>query len=151
MVMFFDERLGGLPGFGFEFEAFNRSGIILVFIKRVAEFVEGLKSKISKRRVVKENGLIEIDHFRITKRETGFEVKMIIGILGAQKIEKLLFLMGSLARERSFLMSNLAFHKVIVVLVGEKRKQKRRKTRDIKDRRWVLWMEKTRSVGGNEE
>ena len=104
MVMFFDERLGGLPGFGFEFEAFNRSGIILVFIKRVAEFVEGLKSKIGERGIIKESGLIEIDHFRVTKRETGFEVKMIIGILGAQKIEKLLLF-----------MINLAFHKVIVV------------------------------------
>ena len=40
---------------------------------------------------------------------------MIIGILGAQKIEKLLLL-----------MINLAFHKFIVILVGEKRKQKRR-------------------------
>jgi len=77
--------------------------------------VEGWKSKIDKRRVVKESGLIEIDHFGVTKRETGFEVKMIIGILGAQKIEKLLFLMGSLARKRTFLMINLALHKVIVV------------------------------------
>lgn len=104
MLMFFDEGFGSLPGFGFEFEAINRSGIILVFIKGVAEFVEGLKSKISKRRVVKESGLIEIDHFRITKRETGFEVKMIIGILGAQKIKKLLLF-----------MIDLTFHKVIVV------------------------------------
>ena len=60
--------------------------------------------------------MVEIDHFRVTKREAGFEVKMIIGILGAQKIEKLLLF-----------MINLAFHKVIVVLVREKRKQKRRK------------------------
>jgi len=42
-------------------------------------------------------------------------VKMIIGILGAQKIEKLLLF-----------MINLAFHKFIVILVGEKIKQKRR-------------------------
>jgi hypothetical protein len=115
MLMFFDEGFGGLPGFGFEFEAIDRSGIILVFIKSVAEFVEGLKGKIGKRRVVKESGLVEIDHFRITKREAGFEVKMIIGILGAQKIEKLLLF-----------MINLAFHKFIVILVGEKIKQKRR-------------------------
>ena len=93
-----------MPGFGFEFEAIDRGVIILVFIKSVAEFVEGLKSKIRKRRVLKEGGLVEIDHFRITKREAGFEVKMIIGILGAQKIEKSLLL-----------MINLAFHKVIVV------------------------------------
>ena len=59
--------------------------------------------------------MIEIDHFRVTKREAGFEVKMIIGILGAQKIEKLLFFMSSLARERIFLIGYLAFHKVIVV------------------------------------
>ena len=69
MMMFFDKRFGGLPGFGFEFDTINRSGIILVFIKGVAEFVEGLKSKISKRRVIKEGGLVEINHFRITKRE----------------------------------------------------------------------------------
>ena len=115
MMMFFDERFGGLPGFRFKLEAINRSGIILVLIKSMAEFVEGLKSKISKRRVTREGGLIEINHLRITKRETRFEVKMIIGILGAQKIEKLLFLMGSLARKRTFLMINLALHKVIVV------------------------------------
>jgi len=115
MLMFFDEGFGSLPGFGFEFKAIDGGVIILVFIKGVAEFVEGLKSKISKRRVVKESGLIEIDHFRVTKRETGFEVKMIIGILGAQKIEKLLLF-----------MINLAFHKFIVILVGEKIKQKRR-------------------------
>ena len=115
MLVFLNKGCGGLPGFGFEFDTINRSGIILVFIKGVAEFVEGLKSKISKRRVVKESELIEIDHFRVTKRETGFEVKMIIGILGAQKIEKLLLF-----------MINLAFHKFIVILVGEKRKQKRR-------------------------
>ena len=115
MLMFFNEGFGGLPGFRFEFKAIDGGVIILVFIKGVAEFVEGLKSKISKRRVVKESGLIEIDHFRVTKRETGFEVKMIIGILGAQKIEKLLLF-----------MINLAFHKFIVILVGEKRKQKRR-------------------------
>ncbi len=76
----------------------------MVFIKSMAELVEGLKGKVGKRRVVKESGLIEIDHFRVTKREAGFEVKMIIGILGAQKIEKLLLF-----------MINLAFHKVIVV------------------------------------
>ena len=104
MVMFFDERLGGLPGFGFEFEAFNRSGIILVFIKRVAEFVEGLKSKIGERGIIKEGGLVEINHLGIAKREAGFKMKMVIGILGAQKIEKLLLF-----------MINLAFHKVIVV------------------------------------
>ena len=86
-----------------------------MFIKSVAEFVEGLKGKISKRRIISEGGLVEINHFRITKREAGFEVKMIIGILGAQKIEKLLLF-----------MINLAFHKFIVILVGEKRKQKRR-------------------------
>ena len=115
MLMFFNEGFGGLPGFGFELKAIDGGVIILVFIKSVAEFVEGLKGKISKRRVVKESGLIEIDHFRVTKRETGFEVKMIIGILGAQKIEKLLLF-----------MINLAFHKFIVILVGEKIKQKRR-------------------------
>ena len=104
MLMFFNEGCGGLPGFGFEFKAIDRGVIILVFIKSVAELVESLKSKISKRCVVKESGLIEINHLRITKRETGFEAKMIIGILGAQKIEKLLLL-----------MINLAFHKVIVV------------------------------------
>ena len=127
MLMFFNEGLGGLPGFGFEFEAIDRSGIILVFIKGVAEFVEGLKSKIGKRRIICESGLVEIDHLRITKREAGFEVKMIIGILGAQKIEKLLLLMRNLTRGRIFLMGNLAFHKIIVVLAREKRKQKRRK------------------------
>ena len=115
MMMLFDERFGGLPGFGFEFEAINRSGIILVFIKSVTEFVEGLKSKIRKRRVTCESGLVEINHLGITKREAGFEAEMIIGILGAQKIEKLLFLMGNLARERFFLIGYLAFHKVIVV------------------------------------
>ena len=115
MLMFFDEGFGGLPGFGFEFETIHRSGIILVFIKGVAEFVEGLKSKISKRCIIGEGGLININHFRITKRETRFEVKMIIWVLGAQKIEKSLFFMSNLARERTFLMSNLAFHKVIVV------------------------------------
>ena len=52
---------------------------------------------------------------------------MIIGILGAQKIEKLLFLMGDIVRKRIFLMGNLAFHKVIVVRAKKKRKQKRRK------------------------
>ena len=104
MLMFFNEGLGGLPGFGFEFEPINRSGIILVFIKSVTEFVEGLKSKIGKRRIIKEGGLVEIDHFRITKREAGFKAEMIIGIFGAQKIEKSLLL-----------MINLAFHKVIVV------------------------------------
>ena len=104
MLMFFNEGFGGLPGFGFEFEAINRSGIILVFINGVAKFVEGLKSKISKRCVIKESGLVEINHLGITKREAGFEVKMIIGILEAQKIKKLLLL-----------MNYLAFHKVIVV------------------------------------
>ena len=99
----------------------------MVFIKSVAEFVEGLKSKIGKRCIVKESGLIEINHFRVTKREAGFEVKMIIGILRTQKIEKLLFLMRNLARERIFLIGYLAFHKFIVILVREKRKQKRRK------------------------
>ena len=102
--MFFNEGFGGLPGFRFEFEAIDRGVIILVFIKSVAEFVESLKSKVGKRRVVKESGLVEINHFRITKRETGFEVKMIIRILGAQKIKKLLLF-----------MINLTFHKVIVV------------------------------------
>ena len=115
MVMFFDERLGGLPGFGFEFEAFNRSGIILVFIKGVAEFVEGLKSKIGERGIIKEGGLVEINHLGIAKREAGFKMKMVIGILGAQKIKKLLFFMHNLARERFFLIGYLAFHKVIVV------------------------------------
>ena len=104
MLMFFNEGFGGLPGFGFEFEAIDRSGIILVFIKRVTEFMKSLKGEIGKRRVICEGGLVEINHLRITKREACFEVKMIIGILGAQKIEKLLLLMG-----------NLAFHKVIVV------------------------------------
>ena len=83
MLMFFNEGLGGLPGFRFEFETIDRGGIILVFIKRMIEFMKSLKGKISKRRIVKESGLIEIDHFRITKREAGFEMKMIIGILGA--------------------------------------------------------------------
>ena len=115
MLMFFDEGFGGLPGFGFEFKAIDRGVIILVFIKSVAEFVKGLKSKISKRCVVNEGGLVEIDHLRITKGETGFEVKMIIRVLGAQKIKKLLFLMRNIARERIFLMGNLAFHKVIVI------------------------------------
>ena len=113
--MFFDERFGGLPGFGFEFEAIDRSGIILVFIKRVTEFMKSLKGESGKRRVIKEGGLVEIDHFRITKREAGFEMKMIIGILKAQKIKKLLLFMRNLARERIFLMGYLAFHKVIVV------------------------------------
>ena len=115
MLMFFNEGFGGLPGFRFEFKAINRGVIILVFIKGVAEFVEGLKGKISKRRIISEGGLVEINYFRITKRETGFEVKMIIGILGAQKIKKLLLF-----------MINIAFHKFIVILVGEKIKQKRR-------------------------
>ena len=83
MLMFFNEGLGGLPGFRFEFETIDRGGIILVFIKCMAEFVESLKSKVSKRRVACESGLVEIDHFRVAKRETGFEVKMIIRILGA--------------------------------------------------------------------
>lgn len=52
---------------------------------------------------------------------------MIIGILGAQKIKKSLLLMRNLARGRIFLMGNLAFHKIIVVLAREKRKQKRRR------------------------
>lgn len=82
MLMFFNEGFGGLPGFRFEFKAIDGGVIILVFIKGVAEFVEGLKSKIGKRRIVKESGLIEINHFRITKRETGFEVEMVIGIFG---------------------------------------------------------------------
>ena len=69
MLMFFNEGFGGLPGFRFEFKAIDRGVIILVFIKSVAEFVEGLKSKIGKRRIVKESGLIEINHFRVTKRE----------------------------------------------------------------------------------
>ena len=115
MLMFFNEGFGGLPGFRFEFKAIDGGVIILVFIKGVAEFVEGLKGKISKRRIISEGGLVEINHFRITKRETGFEVKMIIGILRTQKIEKLLFLMHNLARERIFLIGYLAFHKVIVV------------------------------------
>ena len=115
MLMFFNEGFGGLPGFGFEFEAIDRSGIILVFIKRVTEFMKSLKSEIGKRRVIKEGGLVEINHFRVTKREAGFEMKMIIGILGAQKIKKLLLLMRNLARGRIFLMGYLAFHKVIVV------------------------------------
>ena len=134
MMMFFDEGFGGLPGFGFEFETIDRSGIILVFIKGVTKFMESLESEISKRRVICEGGLIEIDHFRVAKREAGFEVKMIIRVLGAQEIEKLLFLMSNLARERTFLMINLAFHKFIVILVGEKRKQKRRGTTLYKQR-----------------
>ena len=93
-----------MPGFGFEFKAIDGGVIILVFIKSVTKFVEGLKSEIGKRCITRESGLIEIDHFRITKREAGFEVKMIIWILGAQKIEKLLFF-----------VSDPAFHKVIVV------------------------------------
>ena len=40
---------------------------------------------------------------------------MIIGILGAQKIKKLLFPMRNLARERIFLIGYLAFHEFIVV------------------------------------
>ena len=115
MLMFFNEGLGGLPGFGFEFESINRSGIILVFIKGVAKFVEGLKSKISKRCVTCESGLVEINHLGITKREAGFEAEMIIGILGTQKIKKLLLLMCNLARERFFLIAYLAFHRIIVV------------------------------------
>ena len=115
MLVFLNKGCGGLPGFRFEFETINRSVIILVFIKRVTEFVEGLKSKISKRRIIKEGGLVEINHLGITKREAGFEVKMIIGILEAQKIKKLLLLMRNLARERFFLIGYLAFHKVIVV------------------------------------
>ena len=83
MLMFFNEGLGGLPGFRFEFETINRGGIILVFIKSVAKFVESLKGEVSKRRVTYESGLVKINHFRITKREAGFEMKMIIGILGA--------------------------------------------------------------------
>ena len=83
MLMFFNEGFGGLPGFGFELKAIDGGGIILVFIKRVAEFVEGLKSKISKGCVIYEGGLVKINHFRITKREAGFEIKMLIGILGA--------------------------------------------------------------------
>ena len=82
MMMFFDEGFGGLPGFGFEFETIDRSGIILVFIKRVAEFMKSLKGEVGERSIVKEGGLVEINHFRITKRETGFEVEMIIGIFG---------------------------------------------------------------------
>ena len=113
--MFFNERFGGLPGFGFEFDTINRSGIILVFIKRVTEFMKSLKGEIGKRRIICESGLVEINHLGITKREAGFEAEMIIGILGAQKIEKLLFLMRNLARERIFLIGYLAFHKVIVV------------------------------------
>ena len=115
MLVFFYERGSGLPGFRFEFEAIDRGVIILVFIKSVTKFVEGLKGKGSKRRVICEGGLVEIDHFRITKREAGFEMKMIIGILKAQKIKKLLLFMRNLARERIFLMGYLAFHKVIVV------------------------------------
>lgn len=126
MLMVFDEGFGGLPGFGFELEAINRSGIILVFIKRMTEFMKSLKGKIGESGVICESRLVEINHFRVTKREAGFEVKMIIGILRTQKIEKLLFLMRNLARERIFLIGYLAFHKFIVILVGEKRKQKRR-------------------------
>ena len=69
MLMFFNEGFGGLPGFGFEFEAIDRSGIILVFIKRVTEFMKSLKGKIGERSSVKEGGLVEINHFGITKRE----------------------------------------------------------------------------------
>ena len=98
----------------------------MVFIKGVAEFVEGLKSKIGERGIIKEGGLVEINHLGIAKREAGFKMKMVIGILGAQKIKKLLFFMHNLARERFFLIGCLAFHKVIVILVGEKIKQKRR-------------------------
>ena len=123
MLMFFNEGFGGLPGFGFELKAIDGGVIILVFIKSVAEFVEGLKGKISKGCVIYEGGLVKINHFRITKREAGFEIKMIIGILGAQKIEKLLLF-----------MINLAFHKFIVILVGEKRKQKRRRLTLYKQR-----------------
>ena len=54
MLMFFNEGFGGLPGFGFEFEAIDRSGIILVFIKRVTEFMKSLKGKIGERSIVKE-------------------------------------------------------------------------------------------------
>ena len=115
MLMFFNEGFGGLPGFRFEFKAIDGGVIILVFIKGVAEFVEGLKGKVRKRRVIYESRLIEIDHFGIAKREAGFKMKMVIGILGAQKIKKLLFFMHNLARERFFLIGYLAFHKVIVV------------------------------------
>ncbi len=83
MLIFFNEGFGGLPGFRFEFKAIDGGVIILVFIESVAEFVEGLKGKVRKRRVIYESRLIEIDHFGITKREAGFEVKMIIRILGA--------------------------------------------------------------------
>ena len=83
MLMFFNEGLGGLPGFRFEFETIDRGGIILVFIKRMTEFMKSLKGKISKRCVTCEGGLVEINHLGITKREAGFEMKMIIGILGA--------------------------------------------------------------------
>ena len=123
MLMFFDEGFGSLPGFGFEFKAIDGGVIILVFIKRVAKFMKSLKGEISKRRIIEEGGLVEINHFRITKREAGFEVKMIIGILRTQKIEKLLLF-----------MINLAFHKFIVILVGEKRKQKRRRLTLYKQR-----------------
>ena len=115
MLVFLNKGCGGLPGFGFELKAIDRGVIILVFIKSVAEFVESLESKISKRCVIKESGLVEINHLGITKREAGFKAEMIIGILGAQKIEKLLLLMRNLARERFFLIDYLAFHKVIVV------------------------------------
>lgn len=115
MLMFFDEGFGSLPGFGFEFKAIDGGVIILVFIKGVAEFVEGLKSKIRERGIIKEGGLVEINHLGIAKREAGFKMKMVIGILGAQKIKKLLFFMHNLARERFFLIGYLAFHKVIVV------------------------------------
>ena len=83
MLVFFDEGFGSLPGFGFEFEAIDRSGIILVFIKRVTEFMKSLKGESGKRRVTCESGLVEINHLGITKREAGFEAEMIIGILGA--------------------------------------------------------------------
>jgi len=36
-------------------------------------------------------------------------------------------------------------------LSEEKKKAEAERTKGIKDRRWALWMEKTRSVGGNEE
>ena len=115
MLMFFDEGFGGLPGFRFEFKAIDGGVIILMFIKGVAEFVEGLKGEVSKRCVTYEGGLVEINHLGIAKREAGFKMKMVIGILGAQKIKKLLFFMHNLARERFFLIGYLAFHKVIVV------------------------------------
>ena len=81
--MFFNEGFGGLPGFRFELEAIDRGVIILVFIKSVTEFVEGLKCEVGKRSITYESGLIEINHFRVTKRETRFEIKMVIGIVSA--------------------------------------------------------------------